>query len=90
SAVPSIPRAGTANHHHPIGSINTIGNILLEAMRPPLFLDSPDTADTAFPSSAHIDWFCWVAFDVLADPRYQMPPRSDGPPEFGAPNLTGQ
>ncbi len=55
---------------------------------PPLFLDSPDTADTAFPSSAHIDWFCWVAFDVLADPRYQMPPRSDGPPEFGAPNLT--
>ncbi|RVO19548.1 hypothetical protein CN098_36310, partial [Sinorhizobium meliloti] len=56
----------------------------------PLFLDSPDTADTAFPSSAHIDWFCWVAFDVLADPRYQMPPRSDGPPEFGAPNLTGQ
>ncbi|ASP87667.1 hypothetical protein [Sinorhizobium meliloti] len=57
---------------------------------PPLFLDSPDTADTAFPSSAHIDWFCWVAFDVLADPRYEMPPRSDGPPEFGAPNLTGQ
>ncbi len=32
--MPSIPRAGTANHDRPIGSINTIGNILLEAMRP--------------------------------------------------------
>lgn len=56
----------------------------------PLFLDSPDTADTAFPSPAHIDRFAAVAFDVLADPRYEMPPRSDGTPQLGASNLTGQ